>query len=419
MQTVKFQCGKCQKVMAVGADLLGKQVRCPHCQQIILAPATAPAPALAPAGAPAGGGAPEVVFRMPAARTEEEGSIFGESEEEGDDLFNSPKTPTVELPPSPAAPPPNPAAQMSTVPMPGLAAQPASGNQPAEGNGEGAAEMDSPAARARQLARSQSQKENKLTLMLLIVIVPYALMMTLFAIFLVLSRPKSNDFPKLLPDAPTENKQIHKRADDSRPLADEVKVAIGSETPLKVNQIEVTPLKVAWKKVAIAYENRNFDPEPSAQNALVLTLRVKNVSDKDSFAPNDLFFNRFYDPSNSANKPYTCVEVLDKGMEERFYGGPTKWRAKQTRGGLWREKDAREYVKGAEHSRILQPGESMEMIVCTNPDNANIFPTISAAGSLLWRIQLRCGFVAEEDRYGTITTVIGVPFKTSDIVNES
>src|SRR6516225_5521737 len=45
MQTVQFQCGHCGSLMGVGVDLLGQQVRCPTCQQIVTAPASAaPAP---------------------------------------------------------------------------------------------------------------------------------------------------------------------------------------------------------------------------------------------------------------------------------------------------------------------------------------------------------------------------------------
>jgi hypothetical protein len=425
MQTVKFQCDKCQKMMAVGADLLGKQVKCPHCQQVILAPATAPAPAgaaapaLAPAGAPAvPGAAPEVVFRMPTPpRIEEEGSIFGENEEEGDDLFNAPRTPTVELPPAPLAPAPG---GVATTPMAGLGAHPVTNGMTGEAHGEGASEMDSPAARARQLARMQSQRESKMTFMLLIVIVPYALIMTIAVIFLVLTRPdtsKNRDFPKLLPDPSQENRQIQKRAEDSRPLGDEVKVAFGAEQPIRVNQLEVTPVRLAWKKIYYGQENRSTEFEASQTPSLVLTLKIKNTSDKDAFAPNDLFFNRYYD-NNSANKPYTCVEILDKGMEDRFYGGPTKWQARRGGGGAWREKDAREFIKGTEYNRVLKPGETMEMIVCTDPNNANINPAVTGATNLLWRVQLRCGFIEEDDNYGTVTTVIGVPFKPADIKNE-
>jgi len=47
MATVNFQCGHCGKLMAVEAGHLGHQVRCPHCQGVVLTPpaATAEPPA--------------------------------------------------------------------------------------------------------------------------------------------------------------------------------------------------------------------------------------------------------------------------------------------------------------------------------------------------------------------------------------
>ncbi len=54
METLTFQCGHCNKLMAVGTAHLGQQVRCPHCQQVVVAPSQ-PAPAThAPAESPFG-----------------------------------------------------------------------------------------------------------------------------------------------------------------------------------------------------------------------------------------------------------------------------------------------------------------------------------------------------------------------------
>src|SRR5947209_7491787 len=41
MQTVNFNCPFCGKLMAVGLNLLGRNVRCPHCKQVVQAPANA------------------------------------------------------------------------------------------------------------------------------------------------------------------------------------------------------------------------------------------------------------------------------------------------------------------------------------------------------------------------------------------
>ncbi|MBN9122720.1 MAG: hypothetical protein J0I06_26845, partial [Planctomycetes bacterium] len=48
-QTVTFPCPFCGRRMGVPADLLGKQVRCPHCKQVVLAPVGAAPSGVVPA----------------------------------------------------------------------------------------------------------------------------------------------------------------------------------------------------------------------------------------------------------------------------------------------------------------------------------------------------------------------------------
>src|SRR5260370_26559565 len=40
MQTVQFQCGHCGSMMGVSIEFLGQQVRCPTCQEVVVAPAS-------------------------------------------------------------------------------------------------------------------------------------------------------------------------------------------------------------------------------------------------------------------------------------------------------------------------------------------------------------------------------------------
>src|SRR4051794_37278170 len=49
MSVVKFNCSHCQRLMAVGPDLFGRSVRCPHCQGVVVAPTFAAAPSNGPA----------------------------------------------------------------------------------------------------------------------------------------------------------------------------------------------------------------------------------------------------------------------------------------------------------------------------------------------------------------------------------
>src|SRR6266446_4112140 len=42
MPAITFQCGDCKNLMAVEDHLLGQQVRCPHCQQVVVVPGSTP-----------------------------------------------------------------------------------------------------------------------------------------------------------------------------------------------------------------------------------------------------------------------------------------------------------------------------------------------------------------------------------------
>jgi len=124
MPTQTFPCPFCGKKMGVGIELLGKKVRCPHCNQILVAPAPVAIPvppaipvAVAPPPPPPPPPPPEPVpdlptFNIPSVEARE--SIFGETEDESDDVFSSsegnklrvPEMPVEEPLPEPAPPEP-------------------------------------------------------------------------------------------------------------------------------------------------------------------------------------------------------------------------------------------------------------------------------------------------------------------------
>lgn len=455
MQTVKFSCAQCGKPMAVGSDLLGKQVRCPHCKQVIVAPATAAAPPVPapvpdppPVPVPSPAGQVEPVFRVPPPRNnDEEGSIFG-AEEEGDDLFNAPPGATLEVPPAPppapvpaggwpnlqlgaAARPGAPAGQIaaSDVSAPTMALTGAGGvNGPPDGtatlplsqqwaapssaeDASAPSGEQAPPSAAFQLAEQRTRQDSILTAYLLIFLVPYAILMTGAAIWFYYQSQRIhplyelNDWPRDTRDpsklGPTQ------RMDDTRPLPPELRISLGQV--LTVGDLQVTPQKVEQRKIFY----RPGTPAPSQDDALVLTLLVKNVATDYQFAPNDLAYNRYSDDKTPhANRPYTCVDL---GSGTRFYGGPCKWpRAKFKRG--FRESDLLEYIDGTQHNTFLKPGEEIPLIVCTNPENPEILNAIGThPGTITWRIQLRRGLMRIRDKEGTATFVFGVDFKKDDI----
>lgn len=103
METIQFRCGKCGQLLAVQKQFQGQQVRCPHCQSVVTAPADAPAPVPAPVPAvektlqaPANPYA-ETLQMQPVAPPEEVESIFS-APAVSEDLFGQPSVPKVELP---------------------------------------------------------------------------------------------------------------------------------------------------------------------------------------------------------------------------------------------------------------------------------------------------------------------------------
>jgi hypothetical protein len=124
MDLVQFECGHCQKLMAVSAEHQGQHVRCPHCQQVVVAPPpAAPEPAPAPAAepsSPAAGGAQPLFAPAP---VEDHEDIFS-GPEDPEDLFGEPRAPRLELPPTAPAPAPQPEVNGSSARFPVEAAPP-------------------------------------------------------------------------------------------------------------------------------------------------------------------------------------------------------------------------------------------------------------------------------------------------------
>src|SRR5947208_16508516 len=92
MAVIKFPCAACRKLMAVGPELAGRKVRCPHCHEVMAAPTSAPA------GGPTDSEDP---FQFNKPPTEDD-SIFGEPADE--DLFGTPSKAVFDLPPPATAP---------------------------------------------------------------------------------------------------------------------------------------------------------------------------------------------------------------------------------------------------------------------------------------------------------------------------
>ncbi|MGE3806372.1 MAG: hypothetical protein AB7K24_17015 [Gemmataceae bacterium] len=218
------------------------------------------------------------------------------------------------------------------------------------------------------------------------------------------------------------------RIDDDGPLPAQLILDLGQS--LDLNDLRITPVKVEQGRIRYQQVGKATEDE-SHNEALLLTLEVKNLAPDIAFAPNDLAYNRYAwkKKQDEPMRPYTCLEI----GAERYHGGPCRWPPRADKAPGWREENPLQSIKGTEVGRLLTPGESMSFLVCTNPDEEGKFmppvngrirfaPTgiVEAAhhhdGDMVWRVQLRTGVRANPDGdTDSITSVIGVRFKTADI----
>jgi len=475
---VNFSCGHCGNLMAVGDEHLGQQVRCPHCQQVVVAPAAAnAAPVATPVPGPVASPAPTVTYLAPQgpgaafndpalydanfsiSPPREEESIFTRQSEGHEDLFADPgQRPVLEMPAEPVIP--TPPADMPTAPfypgnapvapsvpateasfptVPSAPLAPETSQYPVGDSTAfiGPAHEQPPTVDAvpttsfsadtdlagplSSLAR-RPREESMVGAIVLIFLVPYAVFMTFLAGYFYyqlrqvpspLERmPDINDASDN-PGARRRNSQssVYERVVPDTKLPPHLHVALGQS--IQIGDLQVTPEKIEQRKILYCFERLGTTPEPSQENALVLTLHLLNTSKDDEFFPTDAAFNtRWREGEPRESKPYTFLEL---GNSKRFYGGPIKWSPRGKSTG-YRDPDPREYIQGEENGKILKPGEERNTIICTDPANREIIPTVlSHRGTVLWRVHLRRGLVDIGDREVSATAVIGVEFQAKDV----
>jgi DNA-directed RNA polymerase subunit RPC12/RpoP len=417
MQTVNFQCDHCGKLMAVGANYLGQQVRCPHCQHVVLAPAVPPAPippALEPA--PPVFMDPDITFKMPPPEP----------------TFLPPPAPLLpELPvPEPSAPIPEETAPLAPMPVPApevetpapVTEEPAPFQPfaddaiPGLPNDSFSTSSTTPITRPARQARSSGA-----LWFLLLPLASYAILATILLIILAI-KLNNTTTPTLLdkiPDLDGDNPGVKKRGElhhwqgndklTRLPLPSSLRTPLGQT--LTVGALEVTPTKVVQTKVAYYDEKAPNKPWPCEYDSLVLHLRLRNTASDYAFTPLDNYFDRKYHPSTGDVKPFTQLEI----GERVFYGGPAEWYSRNRKGDNHTD---RQWLKGRKDfdEEGLGPGQTMKTFVCTDGNDANV--VVAAAefqGAFLWRVHLRRGLVNVKGKDVSATAVVGVQFTRQDI----
>jgi hypothetical protein len=444
MQTIRFTCPHCKNLMAVGTNLLGRNVRCPHCKQVLQAPGSAAPPAPAAPPTPATPGSiPE--FQLPPTGEEHE-SIFGEAHD--DHVFSRP-------PPKPVLPPVEPE-EAPTVLSESLRPAPVQPTAveapPAEATASSAPwqpshdetayhapepvpkEPEPPNRAAPQLTEHHPPgEESSLTARhagrgaLTWVLLAWAVAATGAAVYLLVSGSGRAWHPfEEIPDFFGEYDKADRKKTSFKGMPSpeeqvppQLRVPLGGN--IRVVQLQVEPLGVEKRYVDFYRQSAGGTPSKLRMSEMpvhVLRLKLKNVSDDVVFCPNDPAFNRRYKSDPRGTNESVLYNSLFIGSSTRFRGGPFHWPSIDT-------SVEREFIDGQENDASpLRPGQERQTVICTLPgERIDDAMQKSPAGSCLWRIQLRTGLVRVPDRSGaerdvSVTSVIGVEFKPSDVQNK-
>jgi len=260
-------------------------------------------------------------------------------------------------------------------------------------------------------AKKPARKEMAGGLFIALVLIPlisYAILATIAVVILFL-RPPPEDPLERLPDLEGDYKgAAHEKHgsisyDRVSPKAElPAKLKVSLDHTIRVGEIEVTPIKVELFRIRI--QHPQFATEPAGnEDSLVLRLRFRNVSKDETFTPLDPFFDRRWKGLSHGGKPYTFLQIGDK----KLYGGPLPWKP-------GRPLDSRETIEGQDF-RSLDPGHESISLVCTDPEEQVVRLLRAHSGPLLWRVQVRRGFVQVGEREISATAVVGVVFTEKDI----
>jgi hypothetical protein len=351
-------------MMAINPEHLGAQVQCPHCQAVVQTPAAAPA-------------MPEPVFvQPPALGAAERDSIFGQPEPT-EDLFGGGAA-NIEIPKLEMPPPPR--VSEATVTVQQEFQPPAAPPPITEAIAEGP-----PVDLGTLAPPRRPPPPSNLAPILLIFLVPYAIFTTAFIGYLLYTWPRDNPL-KNLPDIGPKGQPRFQVKHDYE-LDPSMKTALGQ--PIRVGAIEVTPLKV----------------KHTPENDLVLVFRAKNVSTNQVFNPIADEYMKFSRKTMDRGMPYTFLERLHRDKLARIYGGNLEWyqNGRQVPGGF-----------------DIGPGEEATIHLISELDyrKREVTNFLAAKERLVWRVQVRQGFVNVEGKDVSATTVIGIEFTARDIVSQ-
>ena len=204
-------------------------------------------------------------------------------------------------------------------------------------------------------------------------------------LFLQLNQGRAFDPLERLPDPNPKDGGPRLQVAHNSPLPDRLKTHFGQT--LRIGALEVTPVKV----------------QRTAADELVLILKVKNISKDQIFSPVSVKFMKASFAASNPIFPYTYLDWSQK----KLYGGYP------------------ETLEGAEGKEEpfngeIGPGQDELVRLVTDSRYKADVPRLAASqDELVWRVQMRRGFVDVRGSQVSATAVVGVEFNAGAIETDS
>jgi hypothetical protein len=457
--------------MGVALDLLGKNVRCPHCKQVVLAPTASSAGASAqpkptppqPSSAAVAPQSPQVqappvddepIFRI--EQREAADSILSEPGESEDEIFGSPGGNRAPIPTLPELPPPAPpvlqpsaavfqqptaapvltplpapvvsaanpfAFESDPQPAPAVAAPQIAAPQPPVVTPlpqpvavvpvpAPAAAPEQPAPpKARRGDRAASPGGGGISKALFFGVAGYALIMTLAAAYGLFIKSGEKVDPghplSTIPDTLGEFDPASRK-----------KVSL--YRPSLDGELPASQMAELGGRIAIG----QLEIEPLKVELRPLTIVSEGLGEKrkEQLRKAVVLHLRIKNTSSDLNicpmdpaftrKVHGDAKQLGTRLvvgKQTFYGGAIDW---PFTGG----KVKRKYEAEQEQDALpLKPAESRDYVVFTDAD-PQIVKAVSEAGeAMLWRVQVRRGVIDFQGKETPVTAIIGVEFTSADV----
>ena len=414
MANINLQCGHCGKTMAVEESALGRQVRCPHCQQVVQTPAPSGLVPTSSMPAPENWGSESMPPPpLPRLSAEEEQRLYGAT--------NSPPE-TVTEPTHEQVLGGSASSELHWL-------NNAQNDQPAEYtpvNDPLGLGQPSPATGDESFVPppTQIKVRNDQTKWLILIIVLVTLISLSFfstaAAFILWNKlnnaRKADPFERMLDEG-------QPMPDPDRSMPGNLRQPIGAT--VSIGGLEVTGRRIERRLVSVA---NNEPDKDTAKEALVLHLHIRNVSD-DEIKPLDFYFDRRWTTNDrDTSRPYTLVELAKR----TFYGGPLRAPSEPRHQELVKrqeyafllrnDNDPASLTLKQDHNRVLKPHESFDTWLCTDCNNPLVIQTVDAqkkleSGKFRWRVHVRRSLESVNGKEVWATAVIAFEF-TPDEVHE-